>query len=144
MNDGWEPLSIEGVVRRRLIGHEDERGGFTELWRSSWTEMLTVRSFAQSNLSRSREGVLRGMHFHLHQADLWIVLDGRAWVGLADLRDASEDPSWRPRTALLELGRDEAFSAGPRRPPPWPRLEINDERWPRPSMTNCRICTARG
>jgi dTDP-4-dehydrorhamnose 3,5-epimerase len=48
------------------------------------------------------------MHFHLRQVDLWIVLDGRAQVGLVDLRDARSDSSWRPRTALIDLGRGEA------------------------------------
>ena len=41
----------------------------------------------QSNLSRSRAGVLRGMHFHLGQSDWWIVLEGSAFVALHDLRD---------------------------------------------------------
>lgn len=43
----------------------------------------------QSNLSRSRSGVLRGMHFHRRQADYWCVLEGRALVALYDLRAGS-------------------------------------------------------
>lgn len=43
----------------------------------------------QSNLSFSRAGVIRGMHFHRSQADYWVVLDGRAFVALYDVRAGS-------------------------------------------------------
>jgi len=43
----------------------------------------------QSNLSRSRAGVLRGLHFHRRQADYWCVLEGTAFVALVDLRSGS-------------------------------------------------------
>lgn len=109
MIDGWDATPIEGAVRRRLISHVDERGAFSELWRTSWTAPLAARAFVQSNLSISRPGVLRGMHFHLRQADYWIVVGGRASVGLVDLRDSTRVPSWRPQTALLELERGEAL-----------------------------------
>ncbi len=109
MRDGWESTPIRGVVRRHLILHEDERGGFSELWRAGWTANLTTRPFVQANLSRSRPDVLRGMHFHLHQADLWIVIEGRATVGLVDLRDAADEPAWRPQTALLSFERGDAL-----------------------------------
>jgi len=51
---------------------------------------------AQSNLSRSRAGVLRGLHFHRRQADYWCVLEGTAFVALVDLRAGSptERSSW--------------------------------------------------
>lgn len=40
----------------------------------------------QANVSRSRAGVLRGMHFHLRQADLWLLVEGRAVAATTDLR----------------------------------------------------------
>lgn len=43
----------------------------------------------QSNLSFSRAGVLRGMHFHRRQSDYWCVIDGTAFVALVDLRSGS-------------------------------------------------------
>jgi dTDP-4-dehydrorhamnose 3,5-epimerase len=85
MPEGWEATTIPGVQRRSLARHADERGAFTELWRASWTDGLEAR-FVQANLSQSAPGVLRGMHFHDRQADLWIVLSGRAFVALTDLR----------------------------------------------------------
>ena len=43
----------------------------------------------QSNLSFSRAGVLRGLHFHRRQADYWWVPSGAILVGLYDLRSGS-------------------------------------------------------
>ena len=50
----------------------------------------------QSNISFSRVGVLRGMHFHRRQADYWCVLDGTAFGALVDLRAGSptERSAW--------------------------------------------------
>jgi dTDP-4-dehydrorhamnose 3,5-epimerase len=107
--DDWASTDIAGVLRRRLAPHEDRRGSFSELWRSSWTAPISGDPFVQANLSKSMAGVLRGMHFHLHQADLWLVLDGRAVVALADLRGAGSEATWRPPTAVLELGAGEAL-----------------------------------
>jgi len=109
VTNGWDATPIAGAVRRRLIEHADQRGAFSELWRAGWTVSLTPRPFVQANLSRSRPGVLRGMHFHMRQADLWIILEGHATVGLVDLRDAADEPAWQPRTALLDLHRDDAL-----------------------------------
>ncbi len=87
MADGWQETAIPGVLSRQAEVHADERGAFSEIWRASWTAGLTAAAFVQSNLSRSRAGVLRGMHFHLRQTDLWVVVEGRALVATADLRD---------------------------------------------------------
>ncbi len=89
---GWEPLPLPGVLRRRLTLHPDDRGSFMELWRASWTEGLDPGSGdpgpRQANLSRSAPGVLRGLHLHRRQADLWLVADGSPIVALVDLRAA--------------------------------------------------------
>jgi dTDP-4-dehydrorhamnose 3,5-epimerase len=42
----------------------------------------------QVNLSRSEERVLRGLHVHRRQADLWVVADGHPFIALIDLRGA--------------------------------------------------------
>jgi dTDP-4-dehydrorhamnose 3,5-epimerase len=36
--------------------------------------------------------VLRGLHYHRHQADAWYLVAGAARVGLADLRASLEHP----------------------------------------------------
>ncbi len=45
-------------------------------------------TFVQANLSTSAAGVLRGLHLHRRQDDLWIVAEGRALVALVDVRPA--------------------------------------------------------
>lgn len=77
--------------------NEDVRGSLGELWRRSQTKTLGIADFAQSNLSRSAAGVLRGLHFHQRQTDLWIVLDGQAHVCLVDVRESLAGGSAPPR-----------------------------------------------
>ena len=48
-------------------------------------------------------GVLRGMHYHLRQADLWVPIEGQATVGLCDLRRGSPADR-RASTVELEPG----------------------------------------
>lgn len=107
--DPWTPTTIRGVFRRALQAHADERGSFTELWRESWTSGVTSRSFRQANLSRSRARVLRGMHFHARQSDLWLVADGAAVVAVADLRGMVEAATARPQVETLELAAGDAI-----------------------------------
>jgi dTDP-4-dehydrorhamnose 3,5-epimerase len=90
--------SIDGVVLRPLSPHEDERGAFTETYRRDW--LPGAREMLQGNLSRSRAGVLRGPHFHRVQADYWVVVEGRAFVGLLDLRRGSPTEGARQAVTL--------------------------------------------
>ena len=88
---GWQECQTPDAWRRHSITHADERGSFTELWRSSWLHGVRSRDakleMSQANVSRSDAGVLRGLHFHLRQADYWVQLEGRAFVALVDLRE---------------------------------------------------------
>ena len=68
--------------------HADRRGSFLETYRREWLP-AGAREMVQSNISRSGAGVLRGPHFHRRQADYWVILEGRAFVGLIDLRDGA-------------------------------------------------------
>lgn len=112
-SDRWAPTGIAGALRTRLTRRPDERGSFTELWRASWTaELATDERFVQANLSRSLAGVLRGLHVHRRQADLWLVVSGRVFVAMVDLRDAVAG-SGEPHTASMELGPDEAVYLPP-------------------------------
>jgi dTDP-4-dehydrorhamnose 3,5-epimerase len=90
--DGWRRAGLEGVWRRSLTFHPDDRGSFAEIWRGTWGEDVPdLRGGApvrQANLSRSAARVLRGLHVHRRQADVWVVLEGRALIGLVDIRPA--------------------------------------------------------
>jgi dTDP-4-dehydrorhamnose 3,5-epimerase len=98
----WTPTALEGVMRAHVPTFADERGAFTELWRASVTGQVTDEHFVQSNRSRSAERVLRGMHFHRRQADLWVVGSGRALVAASDLRAVSATGG-SPTTEMHEL-----------------------------------------
>jgi dTDP-4-dehydrorhamnose 3,5-epimerase len=77
---------IEGVRIRRLEPHVDGRGSLTELLRSDWPEF---ERFGQALLTVNRPGVIRGWHWHRHQADVIVVISGRALLPLYDGRPGS-------------------------------------------------------
>lgn len=77
---------IEGVVVRPLTCHDDDRGGFTETYRSSWFDGPVM---VQGNRSDSVAGVIRGLHFHRRQSDWWVCVRGRIVAVLHDLRRSS-------------------------------------------------------
>jgi dTDP-4-dehydrorhamnose 3,5-epimerase len=76
----------DGVELHRLQPHADSRGVFTELFRDSWH--LGVAP-VQWNVVRSEENVLRGVHAHWRHSDYLTVVDGKATIGLYDLREGS-------------------------------------------------------
>jgi dTDP-4-dehydrorhamnose 3,5-epimerase len=74
------------VARLPLTLHEDERGWFSELARASGLP----KPFVQANLSRSRTGVIRGLHYHDRgQDDLFVCLQGMVRVVVLD-RESGE------------------------------------------------------
>jgi len=80
---------IEGLRRFPLERHADDRGWFSELARAS----ALPKPIRQVNLSRSRKGVLRGLHYHERgQDDLFVCLAGMV------------------RIVVLDRTTDEAFS----------------------------------
>ena len=77
---------IEGVLVLPLARVEDERGWFMELRRESRLPRQTL----QTNVSFSRRGVIRGLHYHERgQDDLFVCLQGTARVVVLD-RDTGE------------------------------------------------------
>jgi dTDP-4-dehydrorhamnose 3,5-epimerase len=77
---------IDGLLEIPLRRFEDERGWFVELRRESRLPHATV----QTNVSFSRRGVIRGLHYHLKgQDDLFACLQGTARIVVLD-RDSGE------------------------------------------------------
>ncbi|HEX6491115.1 MAG TPA: dTDP-4-dehydrorhamnose 3,5-epimerase family protein [Gaiellaceae bacterium] len=73
---------IEGIELIPLRRFEDERGWFMELRRESRLPKPTV----QTNVSFSRRGTIRGLHYHNRgQDDLFVCLQGTARVVVLDL-----------------------------------------------------------
>ena len=98
------PSALLGVSYGRIARHGDARGSFRELWRAN---DFPDERFVQANLSTSAAGVLRGLHLHRRQDDLWIVAEGRAFVALVDIRPLLEGSEGAPGVETRELGSDD-------------------------------------
>jgi dTDP-4-dehydrorhamnose 3,5-epimerase len=101
------PSALADVRYGTIQRHADERGAFRELWRQSATP---DGPFVQANLSTSAAGVLRGLHLHRRQTDLWIVSGGRAFVALVDARGLVVGTATGPTVETRELGPDETVT----------------------------------
>lgn len=102
------PTELPGVTRIELRTFADDRGFFVERFQAErFRELGLPVRFAQDNHSRSRPGVLRGMHLQLDppQGKLVSVLRGRIFDVTVDLRpDSSAFGKWQ----RLELRDDVA------------------------------------
>jgi dTDP-4-dehydrorhamnose 3,5-epimerase len=86
---------MNGVEVIPLRKFEDERGWFVELARAS----RLPKPWRQTNVSFSRRGVIRGLHYHERgQDDLFACLQGTARVVVLD-RDSGD-------TFTLDIGDD--------------------------------------
>jgi len=83
-----ESQEITGVQIVHLKSFMDERGRFLETYRKEWFPQYAWE-IIQCNRSDSKQGVLRGLHYHHHQIDYWYVLNGRLRAGLVDIRTTS-------------------------------------------------------
>jgi dTDP-4-dehydrorhamnose 3,5-epimerase len=91
--------NLEGPVLMEPVVHGDERGFFLETYRRSALESLGIRDdFVQDNHSRSRRGILRGIHFQPGMAKLVRCPRGAIVDVVVDLRRGSPT-----------FGRSEAF-----------------------------------
>jgi dTDP-4-dehydrorhamnose 3,5-epimerase len=99
MPTATESERIRGVYVVPLRAFSDDRGYFFESFRRSW--IPGVRDMVQGNVSFSKAGVLRGMHYHLKQADFWLVPSGTVRAALTDLRISSPT---RGATEMFEMG----------------------------------------
>ena len=105
---GREQSRAAVVAARRPVRCDrpaaDQRGSFRELWRAG---DFPDEPFVQANLSTSSAGVLRGLHLHQRQDDLWIVAEGRAFVALVDIGPMLDGTGNAPRieTRGLRLRR---------------------------------------
>lgn len=78
---------INDVQINKLTSIRDSRGELTEIFRCT---DFPHNHFKQSNFVRSKAGVLRGVHIHNQHTDYLIILEGRATIGMKDLRSKSD------------------------------------------------------
>ncbi len=85
---------IQGVEIEAIAQYPDERGCFSELFR--FGEPGIGRDFVPAEGSRvqisytiSYPGIIKAIHYHFEQTDLWAPLSGMFQVLLYDLRESS-------------------------------------------------------
>lgn len=106
------PLSIEGLWLFESPSHGDDRGYFREWFKAPLIQEKLGREFqvSQTNLSRSKKGVVRGIHFSTAskgQAKWVTCANGRLWDVVVDIRPNS--PTFK-RWEAVELRADEGKS----------------------------------
>jgi dTDP-4-dehydrorhamnose 3,5-epimerase len=95
---------IEGIRVKDLMKNVDERGFFSELLRSDWTELLEGEELSQYNLAFSYPGIVRAWHRHLKgQNDYFICVEGTIEVCAYD--DRAESSTFGEVDELI-LGRE--------------------------------------
>ena len=87
-----EPTALPGVLIIEPRVFDDARGSFFESWnRRAFRDAGIDVEFVQDNHSRSRHGVLRGLHYQIEHAQgkLVRVIAGEVFDVAVDLRRAS-------------------------------------------------------
>lgn len=81
---------MDGPRLLKPVVHGDERGFFLETFRlDRLAEAGLELAFVQDNHSRSRHGILRGMHFQPGQAKLVRCVRGAIFDVIIDIREGS-------------------------------------------------------
>jgi len=106
------PLGLNGAWLFESNNYEDERGYLREWFKSSIIQEKIGREFVveQSNISRSKKGVVRGIHFStspMGQAKWVTCASGSLWDVVVDIRpDSPTFGKW----AGQELGHKDGKS----------------------------------
>lgn len=93
MSIEYKKLDIPDLILIEPKVFEDERGFFLEKYKQSDFEELGIPLFKQDNMSYSKKGVVRGLHYQLppyEQGKLVSVLKGTVWDVAVDVRKSSK------------------------------------------------------
>lgn len=86
------PTRLPGVLLFAPDVYSDDRGYLFEVWNHrKYADLGLPVPFVQDNLSRSKKGVLRGLHFQwpTAQGKLVTALHGEIWDVAVDIREGS-------------------------------------------------------
>ena len=84
------PTKLNGPRLLAPVVHGDERGFFAETYRRNrFAELGIAVDFVQDNHSRSRRGIVRGMHYQPGQAKLIRCVRGAIFDVVCDIRPGS-------------------------------------------------------
>ncbi|WP_438864982.1 dTDP-4-dehydrorhamnose 3,5-epimerase [Neptunicella sp.] len=84
------PIADVKIIEPKLFG--DERGFFQETFRDDWFRQHCADvTFVQDNHSKSKQGILRGLHYQLQQTQgkLVRVIEGEVFDVAVDMRQHS-------------------------------------------------------
>lgn len=101
-----EACTIKGIKFRKCVQFNDDRGIFSEVFRSEWAPECNYGEEIQLNLSRSVKGALRGLHYHRIQYDWWIPVLGTVQAVLTDLR--KDSPTFL-KTQVFEISAENSL-----------------------------------
>ncbi len=103
----FRELEIPGPVLIEPVVFHDERGIFKEIYkRTDFLSNYIPYDFVQANVSISRRGVIRGLHYQLRPAEqgkLVTVLRGRIFDVAVDIRRRSR---WYGAYVAVELSEE--------------------------------------
>jgi len=108
------PQKIPDIILVKPTIYNDQRGYFTETFRQDLLEDFIGYqvNFVQDNLSKSRLGVLRGLHFQLPpycQAKLIKIIEGRVLDIAVDIRKNSSTFGHHMAIELISENQDQLF-----------------------------------
>ncbi len=83
------PTKLRGPLLLKPVAYADERGFFMETYRERDFSALGIEPFLQDNHSRSRRGIVRGMHFQPGMSKLIRCARGTILDVLVDIRHES-------------------------------------------------------
>lgn len=93
------PRLIDGIEIEPLVQWPDDRGCFSEVFRFGAPGLAhdflpEGRDRIQVSFTISYPGVVKAIHYHYKQTDLWAPLSGMLQVFLCDLRKESRSWGW--------------------------------------------------
>jgi dTDP-4-dehydrorhamnose 3,5-epimerase len=106
MSAHLSPYKIPGLLLVEGKAFPDERGLFMESWREEDFAAVPGARFVQDNLSKSRQGVIRGLHYQKRPSGIGKLVRcvyGKIWDVAVDIRKGS--PTFG-QWAALELSGD--------------------------------------
>jgi dTDP-4-dehydrorhamnose 3,5-epimerase len=105
---------LNGLIAIQPTAYTDERGFFLETFQEHrYLEFGILDNFVQDNHSRSKKGVLRGMHFQVKhpQAQIVTVMRGHIFDVAVDLRPSSPTFSKWYGIELKDEGLNQIYMA---------------------------------
>ena len=85
-----KPTRLEGVRFFVRPAHPDHRGSFRRVFsETEYREICISDSFVEDNVSVSKQGVLRGLHYDFRLAKFVQVLQGEIFDAIVDVRPSS-------------------------------------------------------